>query len=183
MWLHLRLLLLAALALAHTWAADKCDKRLYEAKGEKTPGNKGFVIEIEGHTDSTDLKPTGFVPGKTYKIALRGWQTQYTVQTFRGFGIVALQENGRPGGKFEVAKRRRRGPTRTAPNCRSAGISHSNLRPKTSAHVLWRAPDVVDGCIIFSASVIESRNVWYAEDGGLMKRFCVVGLPKDRSQR
>ncbi|KAK0394261.1 hypothetical protein QR680_000658 [Steinernema hermaphroditum] len=182
---HRRALFLAAAFLTVAWAAEQCDKRLYEAKGPKTPGSKGFVIEIEGHTDKTDLKPIGFVPGKTYKIALRGWQTKYTVQTFRGFGIVALQENGKPGGRFEVPKRRR-GPTRTAPNCRVAGISHSNLRPKTSAHVLWRAPDVVDGCVIFTASVIESRDVWYADEEGLTKKFCVVAdyqkiVPNDDS--
>ena len=39
-----------------------------------------------------------------YSVSLRGWQTAYTVQTFRGFGIIAQFEDGRPAGKFDIPK-------------------------------------------------------------------------------
>lgn len=70
----------------------------------------------------------------------------------------------------------RKGEARTWPNCRKAGVSHSNLRPKTSVHVLWRAPETSEGgCVIFRASVIASKKLWYAEDGPLTKKFCIAG--------
>jgi hypothetical protein len=157
---------------------NECSHRLYEAKGNPKPGSNGFSIEIsaqssEGENGGTPT--TGYIPGKSYKISLRGWQTAYTVQTFRGFGIIAQFQDGRPAGKFDVPKRKRdRGDARIAPNCRSAGISHSNLRPKTSAHVIWRAPEAGDACVTFRASVIQSRTTWYADENELTKEFCAV---------
>lgn len=90
--------------LDYSFAAYECNQRLYEAKGDPTTGSNGFTIEINGHSDKGDTSPTGYVPGKTYKVALRGWQTQYVVQTFRGFGITGQFENGKPAGKFDVKK-------------------------------------------------------------------------------
>lgn len=87
-----------------SFGAFECNQRLYEARGDPTQGSNGFTIEINGHSDKADTAPTGYVPGKTYKVALRGWQTQYVVQTFRGFGITAQLENGKPAGKFDVKK-------------------------------------------------------------------------------
>lgn len=56
-------------------------------------------------------------------------------------------------------------------------MSHSNLRPKTSVHVLWHAPDTSEKeCAYFRASVITSRKIWYGDDGPLTKKFCVKGL-------
>ena len=73
-----------------------------------------------------------------------------------------------------IQRKRDRGDARVAPNCRKAGVSHSNLRPKTSIHVTWRAPEAGDACVIFKASVIQSRNTWYADENELTKKFCAV---------
>ncbi|VDL86509.1 unnamed protein product [Nippostrongylus brasiliensis] len=66
-----------------------------------------------------------------------------------------------------------KGDARTAPGCRRAGVSHSHLRPKTFVETIWKAPDVSSGCVIFRASVIESKYVWFSEAGQLTRRFCV----------
>uniref|UniRef100_A0AC34FN29 Spondin-1 n=1 Tax=Panagrolaimus sp. ES5 TaxID=591445 RepID=A0AC34FN29_9BILA len=171
----LRLLCILFICYGLASSENECTHRLYEAKGNPKPGSNGFSIEISAQSEGESLNPTGYVPGKSYKISLRGWQTAYTVQTFRGFGIVAQFQDGRPAGKFDVPKRKRdRGDARIAPNCRSAGISHANLRPKTSAHVIWRAPEAGDACVIFRASVIQSRTIWYANENELTKEFCAV---------
>uniref|UniRef100_A0AC34R1F0 Spondin-1 n=1 Tax=Panagrolaimus sp. JU765 TaxID=591449 RepID=A0AC34R1F0_9BILA len=154
---------------------QECSSRLYEAKGSPKPGSNGFSLEILPISEKESSDATGYIPGKSYKISLRGWQTAYTVQTFRGFGIIAQFEDGRPAGKFDVPKRRKdRGDARVAPNCRSAGISHSNLRPKTSVHVTWRAPEAGDACVVFKASVIQSKNTWYENENELTKKFCAI---------
>lgn len=62
------------------------------------------------------------------------------MQTFRGFVLSATFEDGKPAGKFEVVKGR--GDARTSPGCRIAGVSHANLRSKTSVHMIWKAPSV-----------------------------------------
>ena len=38
--------------------------------------------------------------------------------------------------------------------------------------VLWTAPDPGHGCILFKATVIEHRDVWYMDGGPLTKEFC-----------
>lgn len=157
---------------ASAGAFEECKRRLYEAKGQKKEGNNGFIIEIASATNTSDTKPEGYTPGESYTIKLRGWQSKFTVQAFRGFGITAQFENDKPAGKFDLQGRR--GEARVFPSCRKAGVSHSNLRPKTSVHVLWRAPDTSDGgCVIFRASVIASRGVWFSDDGELTKKFCL----------
>lgn len=86
--------------------AFECSQKLYEAKGNSTKGFNGFNLQIYS-TDSLNNKtqPLGYVPGKTYLVVLRGWRTQFFVQTFRGFGIIAtLESNGKAGGKFDVKK-------------------------------------------------------------------------------
>lgn len=89
--------------------AYECNQKLYEAKGEPTHGYNGFSLQIHS-IDSTDLnnnktQPLSYVPGKSYIVVLRGWRTQFFVQTFRGFGITAtLESNGKAGGKFNLKK-------------------------------------------------------------------------------
>uniref|UniRef100_A0AC35U6B5 Spondin-1 n=1 Tax=Rhabditophanes sp. KR3021 TaxID=114890 RepID=A0AC35U6B5_9BILA len=166
------ILLLNALVVYNQKINNDCHRLIYEAKGPRKPGNNGFSIDINGHTDQADLNSEGFVPGKVYKITIRGHRTQYTVQTFRGFGVTAQYQNGKTGGKFEIQKGR--GESRVAPNCRKAGISHTNLRPKTSVSVLWRAPNSANECVMIRATVIESRSVWYADDNQLTRKFCAI---------
>jgi hypothetical protein len=50
-------------------------------------------------------QPQGYVPGKSYVLSIRGWRTQFIVQTFRGFGLTALfEESGKAAGQFDVKK-------------------------------------------------------------------------------
>lgn len=46
--------------------SDHCQRKLYEAKEEKTPGNSGFVIEIASATNASDNHPEGYTPGESY---------------------------------------------------------------------------------------------------------------------
>lgn len=59
---------------------------------------------------------------------------------------------------------------------RSAGVSHTNLRPKTEVHVIWRAPETSTECVVFRGTVIQSRHIWYMNENELTKKFCIVGM-------
>ncbi|VDL83058.1 unnamed protein product [Nippostrongylus brasiliensis] len=169
--MRLLLLLLGALAVQ---AVKECKIRPYEAKGPSRQGDNGYSIEIEAANEKSDNGSTGFVPGETYKVVIRSYRTKFIVRTFRGFVLGALfEENEKAAGKFEVIHGK--GDARTAPGCRRAGVSHSHLRPKTFVETIWKAPDVSAGCVIFRASVIESKYVWFSEAGQLTRRFCVKG--------
>ncbi|CAJ0581508.1 unnamed protein product, partial [Mesorhabditis spiculigera] len=151
-------------------AEEKCTRRPYEAKDEKRPGNNGYVVEVVGLTERAN-KTEGLVPGETYMVSIRGWRTEFTAQTFRGFVLTAHTEDEKPAGMFEMEKGK--SEARQAPGCRKAGVSHTNLRPKTAVSVMWRAPEISSGCVLFRASVIESRFVWYSDESQLTKKFCL----------
>jgi len=84
--------------------AYECSQRLYEAKGDPTAGSNGFFIEIM-EREGNSSHPTGYIPGRMYKIALKGWRTQYFVQTFRGFSLTStFASNNKSAGQFDVKK-------------------------------------------------------------------------------
>lgn len=88
----------------------ECNQKLYEAKGEAAVGSNGFALEITSlGAEKNASHVSGYVPGKHYLISLKGWRTQFFVQTFRGFGITATFKSGstlnnKPAGRFEVKK-------------------------------------------------------------------------------
>lgn len=82
---------------------------------------------------------------RTLPVSIRGWRTQYTVQTFRGFVISSLFEDNSPAGSWQVGKGH--DDARISPGCRRSGVSHANLRYKTSVHMMWKAPDVCESNI------------------------------------
>ncbi|CAJ0955610.1 unnamed protein product, partial [Mesorhabditis belari] len=150
--------------------ADECTRRPYEAKGDKRSGNNGYVIEVNGMTENAN-KTEGLVPGETYVVTIRGWRTEFTAQTFRGFVLTAHTEQEKPAGGFETPMGK--SDVRQAPGCRNAGVSHANLRPKTEVSVKWRAPEMSSGCVLFRASVIESKYIWYSDESQLTKKLCL----------
>ncbi|CAD6198174.1 unnamed protein product [Caenorhabditis auriculariae] len=148
--------------------AQRCSIRPYEAKGERKAGSNGYVIEISS-TKSRGNTSNGFIPGENYQISLRGWRTEYTVQTFRGFILAAQFEDNSPAGSFQVVGHK---DARVSPICPAGGVSHKSMSSKTSVHITWKAPEVAKGCVMFRASVIEKKNLWFSEEEELTKRFC-----------
>lgn len=58
--------LLYCLLLVSSTVSEICQRKLYEAKVEKTPGNSGFMIEISSATNTSDNNPEGYAPGESY---------------------------------------------------------------------------------------------------------------------
>ncbi len=54
------------LALLGVSRSELCDRRLYEARGNRKLGHNGFTIEINSLNNRSDVEPSGFIPGDTY---------------------------------------------------------------------------------------------------------------------
>lgn len=48
--------------------------------------------------------------------------------------------------------------------------------------ITWTAPPKNSGCVIFKATVIEHRDVWYMDEGSLSKIFCEEDIDLADSQ-
>ncbi|XP_026469227.1 spondin-1-like isoform X2 [Ctenocephalides felis] len=44
--------------------------------------------------------------------------------------------------------------------------------PKSEIQVMWTAPPAGSGCVVFRATVLEVRDVWYMDDGPLSRTLC-----------
>ncbi|GIY74434.1 spondin-1 [Caerostris extrusa] len=51
-------------------------------------------------------------------------------------------------------------------------IVHASLIPKQDIQVMWKAPPAGTGCVVFKATVQENREVWYMDEGGLIRELC-----------
>ena len=52
-------------------------------------------------------------------------------------------------------------------------VDNTNSNPKTQVTVKWIAPlQPGNGCILIRATLLQHRDVWYMDDGGLTKRIC-----------
>lgn len=51
-------------------------------------------------------------------------------------------------------------------------IIQTTLLPKSKVQVQWKAPDSDKGCIAIKATVVESSDSWFTDDGGLTRVLC-----------
>lgn len=62
--------------------------------------------------------------------------------------------------------------TRFSPNCINM-VENTNTNPKTHMHLTWVAPtNPESGCVLIRATVLQHREVWHMDDGGLTRRIC-----------
>lgn len=134
----------------------------------KTPGDNGYKIKISGNPDK-------YVPGEIYTVSLQGWRTQYSVQKFTGFMLVVETSHSPDDiyGLQSVGTFQLLGDALTmhSDDCPNA-ISQTSSTSKSEIQVLWTAPPADSGCVRFRATVVETRDVWYMDDGELTKELC-----------
>lgn len=51
-------------------------------------------------------------------------------------------------------------------------VTHTTSVPKNEISVMWLAPSAGSGCVVFRATVVERKDVWFTEEGGLTKTLC-----------
>lgn len=134
----------------------------------QTPGDNGFKIKISGN-------PERYVPGEMYTVSLQGYRTQYSVQKFVGFLLVLEPLNRRNdvAALPEVGTFQLYGDALStfSEDCPHAIVQTSPI-PKSEIQVMWTAPPAGSGCVVFRATVVEQRDVWYMDEGGLTKELC-----------
>ncbi|XP_022238812.1 spondin-1-like isoform X2 [Limulus polyphemus] len=161
----------STLSLAQRYRG-RCNRKPLSYNTPKTPGDNGFQLKISGGSEK-------YVPGETYTISIQGSRTQHRIQTFIGFMLVI--EPSRKVNDFDNS-------SRSLPNvgmfqlfgdalskfseeCPHAVLQTSNI-PKSEIQVMWTAPPPSSGCVVFKAMIIEIRELWYMDDGGLTKELC-----------
>ncbi|XP_023216087.1 spondin-1-like isoform X2 [Centruroides sculpturatus] len=134
----------------------------------KTPGDNGFRIRISGNPDR-------YVPGEMYTVGLQGYRTQYSVQKFVGFLLVAEPKDRKNdvSALSDVGVFQLYGDALStfSEDCPNAVVQTSPI-PKSEIQVMWTAPPAGSGCVVFRATVVEQRDVWYMDDGSLTKELC-----------
>ncbi|XP_055952106.1 spondin-1-like isoform X4 [Argiope bruennichi] len=134
----------------------------------KQPGDNGFFIKISGY-------PEKYVPGELYTVTLQGYTTQFAVQKFIGFMLIVEPKEiknditARPDvGSFQLFGDAMCKYSEECPNA----IVHASLIPKQDIQVMWKAPPAGTGCVVFKAMVQENRELWYMDEGGLIRELC-----------
>lgn len=63
-------------------------------------------------------------------------------------------------------------------------IESTNTNPKTRLDMIWTAPSQPgNGCVLIRATVLQHRDVWFMDDGGLTKKVCEEVVDDVESQR
>uniref|UniRef100_T1JBH1 Spondin-1 n=1 Tax=Strigamia maritima TaxID=126957 RepID=T1JBH1_STRMM len=148
-------------------STGQCERLPSDATSLRTPGDNGFHIAISGN-------PEKYVPGEKYAVMLKGWKTQVSVQKFLAFMLVVepstseKEINPNTVGTFQLF-----GDTFTkfSSDCPNA-VVHTSMVYKSEIQVLWIAPPAGAGCVQFKALLVEQKDIWYMDEGGLTKQFC-----------
>ncbi|XP_050438956.1 spondin-1 isoform X2 [Adelges cooleyi] len=151
-------------------AMKACDLRPNGITTPKSRSSHPFRIVFKGNTET-------YWPGTTYTIILQSVKTTQTMTpSFSGFSLMVEAEDHRNydeeneffAGTFQLTGDVRTKISEVCPNT----ITHTSMIPKSEIQVFWVAPPSGSGCILFRATIVEYRDVWYMDDEQLSKRIC-----------
>lgn len=172
-WLILTIILSCLTQTAKSNYEPKCDRSPEGHVAAKSPADGRFRIRIVGNSEK-------YVPGEVYRIKLAGITKIEDPHKFLGFLLTAerhqsddfretfLNQGFTSAGSFHLLGD---GLTKISEKCINA-VQQSSAIPKSEIQVEWTAPSSGSGCIVFRATVIEHRDVWFMDDGPLSKTFC-----------
>ncbi|KAH8384614.1 hypothetical protein KR093_002647 [Drosophila rubida] len=155
--------LLVLCALASSGRALICTRRPANTATPKSPVDENYVISITGN-------PETYILGQEYNVSLNA----FNGHRYISFILALENENGDFNymsdlGRFELNDLIE---TRFSPNCINM-VENTNTNPKTHMHLTWTAPsEPGSGCILIRATVLQHRDVWHMDDGGLTRRIC-----------
>nr|XP_023018080.1 spondin-1-like [Leptinotarsa decemlineata] len=136
-----------------------------------------YIIVIHGN-------PKTYTPNQKYNVSLQVNPTVTVQKAFKRFILNLESEKDstatnqyHPTGQFEfeygsavLAKFSER--------CPNTVIENSKL-PKSKIQLYWVAPPENSGCVYIKATVVESRDNWFSEDGQLTKKLCEDNTDED----
>lgn len=140
---------------------NPCGREPADIDLPKRDGWNGYSIVLEGY-----VYPTTYVPGKTYQVTLRSTPPV----SFKGFNLIAnrVEDSERSAGEFRILDAIQ---TELQPGCPHAIKDHAPMT-KTRITVEWTAPPAGTGCIVFRATVVQRKKVWFMDDGALSLELC-----------
>ncbi|XP_043209341.1 spondin-1-like [Amphibalanus amphitrite] len=132
----------------------------------KTPGSGGYRVEVRGNH-------TKYEPGKRYEVKLVNIQNKF-VRKFKGFFLTVEPSVPVEYGIIQQVGHFR--PSSSAvgfsDECGTNTVTHTSDSPKSHVSLIWVAPPPGSGCVMFRATVIEGRGVWFSDDGPLSYELC-----------
>nr|CAH7757591.1 unnamed protein product [Callosobruchus chinensis] len=127
-----------------------------------------YMIAIHGN-------PKSYAPDQRYNVSLKLSDDSPVYKKFKWFLLTAEFENSEQqnghAGKFDVVYGADEVLATFSKFCPNTIIETSEI-PKTEVQVYWTAPPRESGCIVLKATVIESRENWFSEDGRLTRKLC-----------
>ncbi|XP_023168709.2 spondin-1 [Drosophila hydei] len=156
-------LLMVFVMLPYSSWALICTRHPANTHTPKSPVDENYVISITGN-------PETYILGQEYNVSLNA----FNGHRFISYILALENENGdfsyiNDLGRFELSNLIE---TRFNPNCINM-VENTNTNPKTHMHLTWIAPsEPGNGCILIRATVLQHRDVWHMDDGGLTRRIC-----------
>ncbi|XP_012255616.2 spondin-1 isoform X2 [Athalia rosae] len=159
------LMLLAAVVIQ---VAGKCDRKPEDSLKPRSPlgGKFRIVVSEYNKTEYT----SSYIPNTKYIVSLQGDKSGMISQKFGRFTLVAENRDDESAdiGYFEIEDS---SFTKFSDKCPNAVIEASKI-PKEEVTVAWMSPMEDAGCILIRATVVESRETWYMDEGGLTVTLC-----------
>lgn len=150
----------------------RCDRTPEGVVSTKSLANGRFSLKISGNPDK-------YVPGTAYTVSIHGPRNVHMPPKFISFSLVVESTNPfRPSGgreaqiplagSFQLFADALVKHSEECPNM----VTQTSSIPKAEIQVRWTAPPPGSGCIVFKATVVEHRDVWFQDDGPLTKTLC-----------
>ncbi|XP_045480553.1 spondin-1-like isoform X2 [Harmonia axyridis] len=163
------ILLTILLILREIEGLSRCNRTPDGILRPKNPDGMKYIIDI-----SDD--PTSYVAEQTYTVNLKSNPVLEGKHMFKEFILSVEQENvenqlevGHSSvGYFRLADHQL---SKFSIACENT-ITQTNSVSKDSIQVYWIAPPTGSGCVAFRATVVESKESWFSEDGLLTKIMC-----------
>ncbi|KAL3266974.1 hypothetical protein HHI36_011123 [Cryptolaemus montrouzieri] len=164
------LLVILSCTIIGSMAVNRCDRTPDRPlKPKNTEEIDKYIIEISGD-------PSSYIAGDTYTVILRYNPSMEGIHMFKDFMLTVEKENI----QIESDEIQRVGYFNLTTNDKLSTFSRkcentilqTNSVPKSSIQVYWIAPPTGSGCIAFRATVVETRENWFSDDGSLTKVLC-----------
>ncbi|CAG5076352.1 Similar to SPON1: Spondin-1 (Gallus gallus) [Cotesia congregata] len=155
--------------------AGKCDRKIDSGTAPSVHDGKFFItLWTFNKTDTVDQ----YMPNTRYIVTLEGTKLQHTVsqdsagyrEKFTRFILTADNKNDSSTveGTFDLVDEML---TQFSDKCPNSVSETSNI-PKEEIAVAWTSPPEGSGCILIRATVMETPDTWYMDDGGVARTIC-----------
>ncbi|XP_071942755.1 spondin-1-like [Antedon mediterranea] len=137
-----------------------CDRQPTDFIADKLDGDNGFRLRFHRH-------PAVYERGNIYRVSI----ASILPTSFIGFMLTASDATdvSRSVGTFELLDSR---GSMFAPFCTHA-VTHTSNMMRTRIGFRWTAPSGDNApCVLFRAVVVQSRGVWYRDEGDLSLQIC-----------